>query len=312
MGYANYAGILDYLYQTHWLSEGYSSPVTSSHWKNLGMKCEVLKSGGEYKLSGVGFGGFYSRSLIHKIKCFPEMIFNQKLLKKYSVNETICNGGKEVCIKEGRLLNFDCVKQIIAADFLSQKGILNGLKTAVVIGDGYGFMTSLLKKIEPRLIVYSVNLGKILFFDVFYTQKVHPGEKIILAKVKEDLVQTRGNGIIFLEAEQSDILFEQPLDLFISITSMQEMDTPIIGNYFKIMRSGKGARYFYCCNRVEKILPDNSIIRFNDYPWDNQNDKIIVDELCPWYKKYPYNKPPFWKYINGPIQHRLAKLSKQG
>lgn len=85
---------------------------------------------------------------------------------------------------------------------------------------------------------------------------------------------------------------------------------PVINEYFDLMRSGDGARYFYCCNRVEKKLPDGSVIRYNDYPW-SADDTIVIDELCPWYQKYPVSLPPFWKPFAGPIRHRLVQLEKQ-
>ena len=70
--------------------------------------------------------------------------------------------------------------------------------------------------------------------------------------------------------------------------------------YFKYMRSSKKSPcYFYCCNRLEKELPDGSIIKFINYPWKN-NDDVLIDELCPWYKKYPSLKPPFFRKYDGP------------
>ncbi len=97
------------------------------------------------------------------------------------------------------------------------------------------------------------------------------------------------------------------MDLFINIASMQEMDMNVINNYFNYMRqSSKDNTYFYCCNRAEKILPDGSKIKFNDYPW--YRAKIISDEKCQWYQKYPASKPPFWRNFDGPLHHRLVKF----
>jgi len=90
---------------------------------------------------------------------------------------------------------------------------------------------------------------------------------------------------------------------------MQEMNPDIIKIYFDIIRSSIGKRYFYCCNREEKILPDGTVIRFNEYPWNSNKDEIIFDELCAFYQKYPISVPPFWLPFDGPIKHRLARMS---
>ena len=122
-----------------------------------------------------------------------------------------------------------------------------------------------------------------------------------------NLAQDRKPKIIFWEAENYLALSSLPVDLFINIASMGEMDMSVVRNYFKIMRSSSGKKYFYCCNRVDKILPDGEAVRFVEYPWGTQ-DEIILDELCPWYQRYPVPQPPFWKPFLGPLQHRLVKL----
>jgi hypothetical protein len=66
--------------------------------------------------------------------------------------------------------------------------------------------------------------------------------------------------------------------------------------------------YFYCCNRLEKTLPDGTITRFRNYPWKD-DDKIIVDELCPWHQYYYSASFPFYHQYDGPVQHRLALMA---
>jgi hypothetical protein len=76
------------------------------------------------------------------------------------------------------------------------------------------------------------------------------------------------------------------------------------------MRTSTVESYFYCVNREEKTLPDGSVIRFNDYPW--QSSEITgwggIDGLCPWYQEYPSSRPPFWKPFDGTHLNRLIKL----
>jgi hypothetical protein len=89
---------------------------------------------------------------------------------------------------------------------------------------------------------------------------------------------------------------------------MQEMDDAVIKNYFRFMRAGIfEKKYFYCCNRVEKRLPDGNVTRFAEYPWQ-RDDVVLLDGLCPWYREYPSSIPPFWRPFDGPIRHRLVVL----
>ncbi|NQU59160.1 MAG: hypothetical protein HQ513_18160 [Rhodospirillales bacterium] len=60
---------------------------------------------------------------------------------------------------------------------------------------------------------------------------------------------------------------------------------------------------------MEKQLPDGTVTRFFEYPWDAK-DKIIVDEPSPW-DKYSYRKSPPFYYRNNPVHHRLVSLKKQ-
>ena len=90
---------------------------------------------------------------------------------------------------------------------------------------------------------------------------------------------------------------------------MQEMDLHIIDRYFQDMRSIKTKKLiFYCCNRIEKKLPDGTITKFKEYPWIAE-DEIIRDELCPWHQEFYSFNPPFFRVYDGPIQHRLVSLA---
>lgn len=74
------------------------------------------------------------------------------------------------------------------------------------------------------------------------------------------------------------------MDLALNVASFQEMNPPVIGEYFDDLRAAAAGRglVFYCCNREEKRLPDGTVSRFAEYPWSG-SDKILLDELCPWH-----------------------------
>ena len=111
--------------------------------------------------------------------------------------------------------------------------------------------------------------------------------------------------IVFLEAEHCERMENIPISLFINIASMQEMDLQVVHRYFELMRTSTVDSYFYCINREKKTIPDGSVIRFIDYPWEG--DETFIDELCPFYHSYPSSRPPFWRPFE-PHRHRLVKL----
>ena len=313
-----YQNILKYIYKNYYQQSSVHSDVTSSFWKESGSQHVVQFKKGNYELSGYGIGDFINNSMWKQIRHFPESYLSKALLKKHRCNEAVIKNGLEVTNRSGRTFNFDCAKHLLAVNEIikhlpcgDRKNIKltqRGVKTACVIGDGYNFFSNLLKMLDPNIKLVSVNLGRSLFFDVYFSAKCLPNEKTALLCPEDDIFETHDNSsIIFLEAEKYDLLRGLPIDLFINITSMQEMDPSVVQKYFDYMRASTSENvYFYCCNRKEKRLPDNTIVRFEDYPW--QLSTIIFDELCPWHQKFPTSNYPFWKPFDGPIQHRFVRL----
>jgi hypothetical protein len=74
--------------------------------------------------------------------------------------------------------------------------------------------------------------------------------------------------VIAVRAQDHGLIRQCPLDLAMNIASFQEIDPPLVREYFDDLRDVAGRRRLalYCCNREEKRLPDGTIIRFDDYP----------------------------------------------
>ena len=69
-------------------------------------------------------------------------------------------------------------------------------------------------------------------------------------------------------------------------------------------------KYYNRNVRFSNNIFDGSIIRFDDYPW-NENDEILFDESCPiWNQRTYMIKPPFYINFMGEYKHRLVFLSK--
>jgi hypothetical protein len=307
----NYSDILDHLYETYLSTNSYSE-VTSSHWKEVGAH-SVTKENGKFNYKGSGFGNFRNRTLKQRARSIIEVYLTNNLINQYSCSNIIADACKDIAESTNRIFEFDCAKQALSLQFILNNLESpdlnlsnNGIKSVCIIGDGYGFMGNLIKKFDPDVKVYFINLGKTLFFDCIYTQMLHPNSKATLYTGEENV---QDNDFIFIEAENYEILKSLDIDLFINIASMQEMNNETINNYFRLIESSKASKkYFYCCNRVEKKLPDGEITKIDEYPWSD-NWTPLIDELCPWYQKYPYANPPFWKAFDGPIKHRLARYS---
>lgn len=292
--------ILDFLYEKYYLSKS-KSKQTSSFWKNLENSQIVHKNNHKFEISGYGFGDFIQESFIRNIKSIPQKIYIKNMLKKCDKN--IIRDIRWIAKKTSRFLSYDLARQALILNRLKLelKNIQN--KKFCIIGDGYGVLGCLIKKHFPNSQIISVNLGKILFFDVFYSE-------ILFSDLKHSLIKNNNKFFVkdfnYIEAEKfNKVIFNA--DIFINVCSMGEMNLNDINNYFCRMRNQEDETYFYCCNRISKRLPDGQVINFKDYPWD-KNDQIIFDEICPWHQKYPINKPPFISSFDGPIQHKLVNL----
>lgn len=305
--------ILEKLYEKYYVGDIAHSNVTSSHWCTIGGS-NVGYRNGKWIFKGYGFGSAPSRTLVNYITHIPNIFSIRKILNAYQCPLNIRSLGAEISRKSGFLFDFDSVKQVLSLFWIlkelpviRQDGMplrARGISIVCVIGDGYGFFSSLIKSFDPSVKVICVNLGRILFFDAYAVGCVH---KNVSAELISTTTKYDNNKFYFLEAEIFSLLEKIPVDLFVNIASMQEMDLSVIQKYFQLMRSSSAKEvFFYCCNRIEKKLPDNTVIRFFEYPWEES--RIIFDELCPWYQSYPISRPPWRRNFDGPIQHRLVQL----
>ena len=165
-------------------------------------------------------------------------------LKKYHFPNYLLQAGKTILDKSGFYPSNDSYRQILSYNTIlktlnnKDKSILSQFSCICIIGDGYGFLSSLIKLTNPKIKVISVNLGRTLFFDVFYSSKclpdIHP---LLLEKKHSKNMQLSTSQLVFIEAENYSLLENLEVDLFINIASMQEMNPKVIDNYFKYMLS---------------------------------------------------------------------------
>jgi hypothetical protein len=232
------------------------------------------------------------------------------MLKKINCSKNILGLGKNIVKERKIIFGYDHVKQLLCIDTIYKLKLFENLNIICVIGDGYGFVTTLIKRMYPDKTVICVNIGRMLIFDVLGCEQnlfsQSGSNKVSIIKKTSDLENYDKGHLFFLEAENCGLLRNLPIGLFINICSMQEMEMDVINNYFSIMRSSSIESYFYCCNRQKKTFKDGSCISFEKYPWID-NDEILLDDICPWIASKPVVQFPFVKYFQ-PHQHRAVKI----
>ena len=92
-----------------------------------------------------------------------------------------------------------------------------------------------------------------LLIDIICYTAIFPNTEALHLVVEEDKEDVSNHSIIFLEAENHELIRYLPISLFINIASMQEMDLLMINKYFDSMRTSTVESYFYCVNREEKL-----------------------------------------------------------
>ena len=283
-----------------------ASHSQSSFWQHYSSLAEIDfdQNSGVLKFKGTMFGDYKPSSSSGLYRLLPANLITgfkaNKLIRP--IKETLLN----VCKRHKREITFDCLKQALSIQEIVQNGVDLRNKRICVIGDGYGFLGCFLKSLEPSAKIVSVNLGKISIFDISLTSFGFPELDINLAKTSQDYLPHMDFN--FIPAEIIHECEIDDIDVFLNIASMQEMTNTTIQNYLHWMRAQKTqSTYFYCCNRVSKILPDGEVVKFNNYGWKD-TDTILIDELCKWYKSAPINRPPFFLKFDGPVWHRLTIL----
>lgn len=275
-------------------SATWDSPHASSHWQHYG------------KL-GVGFGdyGGFDRH-IHKWLLGAAGIVGRHSYRSFtksiqSYPET-WRFAKKLAQDAGFGLTYDVWKQAVALSILRDHWEDYSLhpKVFVMIGDGYGFLGALIRRVVSGRI-YSIDLPAILPFQAETYMRVDPDARLSLS----------GDGdVVFLTPDDLEVV-GGVVDCAVNIASMGEMKLTSIQSYFDFLRARSTATSrFYCVNREHKLLPGGEETFFDRYPW-SASDEIYIDGYCGYYTR-AWNssfRRPFLK-LDGSIRHRLLNLSE--
>jgi len=178
-------------------------------------------------------------------------------------------------------------KQVMVASTLMQFWDTHGYpSTTLMIGDGYGFLTALLRRSRHPGTMWSIDLPEVAALQRETFAKAH-----VIVTV--------------LTPDQTDQL-PAVIDCAVNIASMQEMSEENVAFYFDLLRAkSRGGSHFYCSNRFVKNLGATGIRRFHDYPWSPQ-DHIYFDGPCP----YSTHRWLFRGKVPFPlVWHRMVRLA---
>ena len=285
---------------------------SSSHWDKYHSEFKYENG----KLSGIaGFGdGRGSGTFLHKImhRMLQTPFF--KMGADFRTFPECLRLGREVAARQERQFDVDVLRQALSLALLRDRLPMSLLEDPiVVIGDGFGTMTSLLVSWNPKIKVVLINLTKTLLVDTVYIRRAQPEARLCYVDSEDTYQAALGDAsvrVIVVRADDYGLLAKGPVALALNIASMQEMNPSTVAEYFRVLRASSGeSTHFYCCNRLEKTLPDGTQVNFREYPWRDA-DQVLLDDLCPWHQYYYHPAPPFYRRYDGPLQHRLVLLDK--
>jgi len=162
--------------------------------------------------------------------------------------------------------------QLIENEFSNLKN-----STVCEIGAGTGNMASLFFHHFNNKI-FLIDLPKTLFLSFAYLAQTCPNARIALPnEIEEGGFNSESYDIIMLTPQQTSTIKNKDIDLVLNIHSMQEMNIETIQLYFDLVdRIIKPQGYFFCANRMEKIM-NGKAIRFLNYPWRSNTQEITFE-----------------------------------
>ena len=279
-------GLIHELHNNYYTNDTdiWESDHIASIWKYHASRFQVNidDSNNLISFSGIGFGQYQWSRLKWRIRdylsiCYHLTVLNQRfrLLKLWRPTMRLCK-------TMGMNLTRDVFRQVCALELvkshLPPRSDQKDLQI-LVIGDGLGILSALLKVIFPNSTIVMVDIGKTLLLQSYYVQKSHP-------KLTHSLVNSsnyvKSSDFVYCPAEYLELISDFQFDIAVNIASMQEMNDATISRYFQFLRTTlKSDNLFYCCNREYTRMVHGEVSEFFLYPWEHK-DKHLIDSKCPW------------------------------
>lgn len=253
------------------------SEAMSSHWGSCSKEFRLSKDDvGRSRLLGYGFGESDRRpGWLGSLIAWLEM--SVKTCCYFPMTEMTRSifWGRKIVKSMGLYFGSDAFRQLCVLSILKER-LPKELKRILVIGDGPGILSAFLHETFPQAEIILVDLGATLAIQAQNLTKAFPR-----AGHREDFEEVGGDKFRYAPAERISLPKNLKIDLAVNVASMQEMKPETIRHYFELLRT-HGTRWFYCCNRVEKVMSGGEVARFADYPWKKE-DEVIAEGLPGWY-----------------------------
>ena len=310
------------LYKDYYLTDKTPGQLVSSHWKAIHERSEVDVSPQGIEKFKFELGDYGYSKPHHKFLNWATIVLY--LFRLENKNDIVWVLRKAIPLARRMKFPFtyDCFRQVCTAALLSRYIIASDRKFKVInIGDGYGFLSALIKELFPNAQLYLVDLGKTLLFQSYYCAKgFSDKDHYLVSRESTRMGIDTAADFVYCSTEDLALLDDVSFDAAINVASMQEMNTETIRYYFQFLRGHMVPNnLFYCCNRLEKYLAGGEVTRFLSYPWD-ERDRVLIDEPCPWQRfylsfhrtergpKFFNRRVPLIAYYDGDMHHRLSTL----
>jgi hypothetical protein len=289
----------------------------SSHWRSFAPRSSVRTdaSGVPVDAVGVGFGGMNSRQAGDAVFTALAAVLHgarhparRRLLSALALT-------RSTTTRAGLVFNQDALRQAFTLALLAARLHDQPIRRVLLIGDGYGVLGAALAQTYPDAQIVFVDLGRSLLFQAMTVGRVLPQAAVALVGV-DDPVTVESSRFVFCPSDRIAEWEIRPVDLAVNIASMQEMSADVVAGYFQLLRRS-ATRWFYCCNRERKVMPEGEVSAFAEYPWA-AGDRHVIDGACPWHQWFvaPHRGKGLLPVsliarYDGPHLHRLTRLAPQ-
>jgi hypothetical protein len=268
----------------------------SSHWEHFLPQIQISlipdrKLPKKIKIVQGGVAGLTPLNILTILLYSLQVFRNIFLLIKYRCSLRILLGICAISIRTGRLLCFDMVKHAILINKVKSIVDFQKSKKIVIIGDGFGFLGSLLKFLYPKVRITFVNLQKNLFLDYCFFVKSF---------------QNLDDVPTLIEAHQLTNFQKDEL-LFFNVASLGEMTPNQVKMYLHTISEVGGT--LVSLNRNLKKHPDGTIVNLSELLESKQSELLFDENPCKFYAKYPTNglNPGFLPF-DGEIHLKILKF----
>lgn len=221
---------------------------------------------------------------------------------------------RETCRAQHRSYDFDAWRHANTFELLLEKlpGAGSSIQVGCVLGDGQSNIAANFFKFFPSAkILIDLNFPEVLLSEYLLMRDSVPCEFAVLDAETDvgQLVSRPEKTILLCTPQNAELVAGMSVDLFVNIASMQEMTQESIDRYLRMMRAGSGQRFFYCANRILKILPGGERIEFDKFGWKAADRTLLSKSPVPWHQEFYQFGWPFLRKFDGEHVHAIFQLS---